>query len=786
MEKSEKHGKRHSDGGTLKTPTDLDCRTSKKGTVSLSNLSLSPVRGSESQSEDQDWLEYLEEKGRQMRIQAMQDLAKRLSGRLDILDQPQRYIVKQGLLKRSGRFRTVSRYCVLFSDMLILTTPPANSYAQITLKQALDLHRVQINAGQNGKNTFTVMTPEREFYMAASSEQEKVEWVTTLTRVITTLQDPLDSAMAHLKGLQQPGNQMLNDQVGAVLVLLAAVKKSSSTVAKAKVRLNEEVTRKMGKHDKEVQKWLAEGFLDTEEDEDQKKSFQRKPASKKPRSSSSHSGKKSLPKRPTQVWTQFLSLLKQDSKGVAVGFNRIMALHREREQFLADSKPLLPTEEEIYEHLVLFKQVRGSKMKPYPRLRYFATGYETELVLNRWFSWRDFDVFRLEDCSVGHPLASLMHHLFEEFGIYDEFPINKVEAARFAFALERGYLDVPYHNRIHAADVLQNIAVMLRTDTLAEQLSPLEKFAALLAAALHDFRHPGTNNAFLCNSNSELAITYNDQSVLENMHLAAAFKVMTLPGHGILNRLPDKQRRQIREIIVQMVLSTDMKKHFTLHQQLDGLVNASEEKAKALIVQKTSSRKSITSLPPSATPTNAQAPAIKLDRAERLLYLQAVLHCADLGNPAKPLNLYLRWTDLIIMEFFAQGDAEAALGLPISPMCDRNKPNKEKSQIGFISVIVAPLFRTVSALIPAMGTMVDQIKDNETYWKRKLAEAEAKTEDAKEEGSATVSTNLQVESQKSVRQEALKGIQDRLSQLTVGPESAEGQVEKKSVSFKEP
>merc|ERR1740117_2358315 len=225
-------------------------------------------------------------------------------------------------------------------------------------------------------------------------------------------------------------------------------------------------------------------------------------------------------------------------------------------------------------------------MKPVPRLRYYTTGMETTFILNRWESWSDFDVFRLETSSGGHPLAVLMNHLFEDFAIYENFPINKVEAARFAFALEKGYLDVPYHNRMHAADVLQNMAVMLRIDTLAENLSPLEKFAALLAAALHDFRHPGTNNAFLCNSSSELAITYNDQSVLENMHVAAAFKVMNLPGHGILSRLPDKQRRQIREIVVHMVLSTDMKKHFTLHQKLDGLVNSSQEKAKALIVQK--------------------------------------------------------------------------------------------------------------------------------------------------------------------------------------------------------
>ena len=42
-------------------------------------------------------------------------------------------------------------------------------------------------------------------------------------------------------------------------------------------------------------------------------------------------------------------------------------------------------------------------------------------------------------------------------------------------------------------------------------------------------------------------------------------------------------------------------------------------------------------------------------------------------------------------EFFAQGDEEAKLGLPISPLGDRKKAIPSSSQQGFIEVIVAPL-----------------------------------------------------------------------------------------------
>lgn len=42
-------------------------------------------------------------------------------------------------------------------------------------------------------------------------------------------------------------------------------------------------------------------------------------------------------------------------------------------------------------------------------------------------------------------------------------------------------------------------------------------------------------------------------------------------------------------------------------------------------------------------------------------------------------------------EFFAQGDEEVKLGLPVSPLGDRAKVIPSSSQQGFIEVIVAPL-----------------------------------------------------------------------------------------------
>ncbi len=61
-----------------------------------------------------------------------------------------------------------------------------------------------------------------------------------------------------------------------------------------------------------------------------------------------------------------------------------------------------------------------------------------------------------------------------------------------------------------------------------------------------------------------------------------------------------------------------------------------------------------------------------------------MVHCADLSNPTKPLDLYRNWTNRVMEEFFVQGDLERERGLDISPMCDRHTATVEKSQVSLL------------------------------------------------------------------------------------------------------
>lgn len=75
--------------------------------------------------------------------------------------------------------------------------------------------------------------------------------------------------------------------------------------------------------------------------------------------------------------------------------------------------------------------------------------------------------------------------------------------------------DNPFHNFRHAFSVLHKTWMFLFRSSLRANLQDIDVFALLFAAVSHDLEHPGTTNNFQCNSMTDLALMYNDASVLE-------------------------------------------------------------------------------------------------------------------------------------------------------------------------------------------------------------------------------------------------------------------------------
>lgn len=73
----------------------------------------------------------------------------------------------------------------------------------------------------------------------------------------------------------------------------------------------------------------------------------------------------------------------------------------------------------------------------------------------------------------------------------------------------------------------------MSVDAISQAVRSTHGLALLMAAILHDYRHPGVNNGFLVRELNPLAVTYNDSSVLENFHAAEGFKLMLDPKFNV-------------------------------------------------------------------------------------------------------------------------------------------------------------------------------------------------------------------------------------------------------------
>lgn len=180
-------------------------------------------------------------------------------------------------------------------------------------------------------------------------------------------------------------------------------------------------------------------------------------------------------------------------------------------------------------------------------------------------------------------------------------------------------------------------------------LTPEEQLAAIIAPIIHDYAHPGVNNAFLVNVMDPLAIKYSDASVLEHFHAASFFQMMQKEESNFLENIPGEERKNIREMIIGMVLATDMSFHFDWIGKFK---------------------------------TKMSGAGLNLEQKnDRKLLLNMAIKCADVNNPSKPGEQSRRWTDLIMEEFFRQGDTEKALGLPVSMFMARGNTDIPKCQM---------------------------------------------------------------------------------------------------------
>uniref|UniRef100_H0XGW9 Phosphodiesterase n=2 Tax=Otolemur garnettii TaxID=30611 RepID=H0XGW9_OTOGA len=353
-------------------------------------------------------------------------------------------------------------------------------------------------------------------------------------------------------------------------------------------------------------------------------------------------------------------------------------------------------------------------------------------LIEKMSNW-NFQIFELVERmgeKSGRILSQVMYALFQDTGLLEIFKIPTQQFMNYFCALEDGYRDIPYHNRIHATDVLHAVWYLTtrpipglqqihndhekesETDSdgrinpgkiafisskscsipdesygcLSSNIPALELMALYVAAAMHDYDHPGRTNAFLVATNAPQAVLYNDKSVLENHHAASAWNLyLSRTEYNFLLNLDHMEFKRFRFLVIEAILATDLKKHFDFLAEFNAKAN------------------------------DVNSNGIEWSSEnDRLLVCQVCIKLADINGPAKVRDLHLKWTEGIVNEFYEQGDEEANLGLPISPFMDRSSPQLAKLQESFITHIVGPLCNSYDAAGLLPGQWLEAEEDDDT------------------------------------------------------------------------
>jgi len=317
-------------------------------------------------------------------------------------------------------------------------------------------------------------------------------------------------------------------------------------------------------------------------------------------------------------------------------------------------------------------------------------------------SWLAVDVFRLERESQ-QPLTQVFMSIWSSRNLCALTKATVEQTGELARAIEASYRPNPYHNRMHAAEVISTAyylwSQMASQEHMSGYFSDVDLLAVVFAAAVHDMAHPGTGNDYLVKTQHDLALRYCDRSVLENFHAASAFALVQDMQIPLLeHNLPSPPAHTLKGRIVDMILATDMAQHRRVLEDMVSEVAAH------------------------GAPQDI----------DKLVLEKHLLHFADIGHPLRPGAIHKEWSIRIREEFFAQGDAEMALGHSPAPLCDRAKaPTLSKSQVGFLGFVFIPAWRPVAQVIGLKASQPFEayLAGNKAMWEDMAA---AEEQDAQE------------------------------------------------------
>ena len=329
---------------------------------------------------------------------------------------------------------------------------------------------------------------------------------------------------------------------------------------------------------------------------------------------------------------------------------------------------------------------------------YNINNLEAQNLENNLFSF-EFNVFDFyEKYKFTNPFTISSQILLQKYDIINYSDSETVY--NFLKALQEHYTQIAiYHTEKHAIDMLQTLFIYLYKSRAIDflYLNKLDILSLLVAGVCHDVGHKGYNNDYQIKMYTDLAITYNDKSVLENFHITETFKLLKNDKLNIFRNTSKNDFSYIRKRIIDMILATDM----FYHSRIIALMKSRLE------------NKNIKNGENSENIVKNSGNNLFNEQQEILNYL---IHIGDISHNTKKFEITYKWSLLLTEEFWRQGDEEKEKGFNVNFLYDRNNIDIGRNQVGFIKGIIVPSFDLLINFLPELMYYSDNMKENLRRW----------------------------------------------------------------------
>lgn len=294
----------------------------------------------------------------------------------------------------------------------------------------------------------------------------------------------------------------------------------------------------------------------------------------------------------------------------------------------------------------------------------------------------EFNADLLNDKKI---LCQTAYNIFTKNINLEKIKINSNSLKKFIYKVSKHYYSNYYHNFKHVIMVLQFVHLIFKKINIKDKLGELEIFAIMISCLVHDIDHPGHTNTFEINTRSNLALKYNNKSVLENHHCSLTFYLIHSKEINLLENLDENEFIIVRDMIIECILSTDIKLHHVLLEDFESRFYSGFDF------------------------NNIQ---------DKLFFGKIIVHVADLSNQLRPFDICFKGSMDLRKEYMLQVKKEIELGLPV---LEYMKLEKDKqfylSEIYFSSNIVKPMWNILVQLYPQLNNYHLNLEININRWK---------------------------------------------------------------------